>query len=251
MEQVPVIIPLGPYSKYGNRELKYLLRSMEAHLKGHGRIYLATVCPPDWLDVSKVTVVPVRDDGWGGKDQCLWEKTIRVIRDNGLDRFLWTADDACFMRDIHVDEIPKMFNRRSVEFFEQTKKAKWRNRVYKTFLWAKSRGVDLPWNFEVHAPQVFSGRRILDNLGGVDYLGGDGLTIYTGWRVLEGTWAECTVNQNDWKFTLELIDRKTLDLMPDGLIASKPLLGYNDAACDAGLLDRLERFFPNPSRYEV
>lgn len=241
-----VIIPLGNGSTHNNDELRYLLRSMEKNLKGYDRVFLVTQYCPDW--VQGVTVVDVPDKHTTNKDANLHEKTLETIRRYDVKRFVWLSDDNAFLTPINASEIPVLHNHRPNAYFYEQPTTKWRNRLRNTLDWAKSRGIELPHTYEVHCPQVFDGEALLKGMEGVDYVSQPGLTIYTTWRAVTDSW-QYSKNQPDYKWTFELPNDESILVMDEAELKSKPFLGYSDAGA-ANVLKRLEKMFPEPSKYE-
>lgn len=253
MTDIPLLIPLGSGSSHGDDELRYLLRSVERNVSGLERIYLMTTCKPHWLreDWSKggIVVVPVKDTYTDNKDANLHSKTLHTLAAYDIDRFAWTADDACFMKPIRLEDIPVIHNHRDNGLFYQKDAGRWKKRVRNTLDWAKARGVELEHNFEAHCPQCFDGRLLLERMNGVDYMSQPGLTIYTTWRVMTDSWRD-SHDQREWKQTFELEIDERPRTMSDEELCSKAFIGYSDAGVRAGILDRLRRHFPEKSKYE-
>ena len=243
---IPILIPLGTGSNSDNDELKILLRSIEKNVSNLDKIYLITTAKPDWLiDTDDIVIVPIRDRWTDNKDANLFDKVHTTIAKYNLDQFCFCADDNAFMQPIDLTAIPTLHNHRDLEWFMKNVGGKWTRRVKDTLLWAKSRGVELPYNFECHAPQIFNGQAILQGMQTVDYIARP-LTIYTAWRAVTDTWHNST-DQRDFKNTYEIAlydDYKQDDL------TSKPFIGYSDSTFLNGLRERLFKVFGEKSHYE-
>lgn len=236
-----VVIPLGNGSRNGDMELRMLLRSMEKNLKGYGRAILVTPCCPDWIDRRRVEVLDVPDAYSNNKDANLHRKVLEAIRRYGIRSFVFCADDNAFLSPVEASEIPVLHSHRPLEAFRDGDGI-WRKRVWNTVKWAKGIGIDLPHAYECHAPQLFDGQGILEGMNGVDYVAQPGLTIYTTWRAVTGTWKD-SVDQRGWKQTLEMpMDDCVLDW-------GKAFLGYNDATATK-VIASLEGVFSEKSIYE-
>ena len=237
---IPILVPLGNGSRFGNDELRILLRSIDRNVVDAGTVYLMTEHCPEWVD--NVVVVPLGDPYTSNKDANLHYKTLTTIERHGIGRFCWCADDNVFMRPMRLEGMPVVHNHRSYKYFcENNPESRWRARIRNTFEWAVSRGVFLEHNFEGHVPQLFDGQALVKGMHGVDYTTQPGLTIYTTWRVVTDTWHE-SVDQNEVKTTVEtnFIDYKF----------DKPFLGYNDLGFGSGLREKLLAMFPERSRFE-
>lgn len=242
-----VIVPLGNGSKIGNMELRMLLRSIDVNLKDHGRIFLATHYAPDWVNQDYVTVVDIDDGYKGNKDANLHRKTLETIRRFGIEKFVWCADDNCFMQPVKALEIPDLHTGRGVDSFQGT--GRWHVRVRNTFKWAKEHGTDVKYCHEVHVPQLFNGQALLEAMRKVDYMSDPGLTIYTTWRVALGT-CDNAVDCTPYRVTVENNANDALSRHTDDTLKDKMMLCYADPAVNAGLMNNLSRIFPHKSRFE-
>ena len=243
-----VIIPLGRGGTGDNTELRYLLRSIDAHLKNYGRVFLATDCAPDWLS-DAVTIVEAGDIYSDNKDANLHRKILRVLDKYEVGDFVFCADDNCFMQDIAAGAIPTLVNGKPRPNFEGENLSKWQKRVKHTLEWADSQGAHLEHHYEVHCPQLFHGAALREKLAKVDYVAQPGLTIYTCWRVLTDTWRDA-LPQAQYKTTMENECGETLAAMTDAQLCARPFLGYNDGGVKCGMLNRLARLFPEKARFE-
>jgi hypothetical protein len=243
-----IIIPLGRGSTSDNAELRFLLRSIDAHLKNYGRVFLATDCAPDWLS-DEVTVVEVKDIYSDNKDANLHHKILKVLDKHDVGDFVFCADDNCFLQDIAAAAIPALANGKARASFEGDSLSKWQRRVRNTLEWADGQGAKLEHHCECHCPQLFHGALLRERLPKVDYTAQPGLTIYTTWRVLTDTWRGA-LPQAQYKTTMENECGETLARMSDAELCARPFLGYNDGGVTGGLLDRLARIFPSKSRFE-
>lgn len=246
---IPILIPLGEGSKSNNDELRILLRSIDKNVSGLDRVFLITTNKPDWIveDINErgLTVVELQDKHDSNKDANLFDKIHATLMIYDIDRFCFCADDNLFAQPTDLNSIPVLHNHRNYDWFATNVGGKWRERVKNTFDWALSKGINLPYNYECHAPQIFSGRKIIDGMQGVNYVAKP-LTIYTAWRVASDSWRG-SKDQRDFKNTYEigLYDNfKTDDL------ESKQFVGYSDATFLNGLRERLFELFGEKSRYE-
>lgn len=127
----------------------------------------------------------------------------------------------------------------------------WRERMRNTLEWAERQGFRLECNYDCHAPQLFDGGRILAGMdrAEAEFVTRPGLCIYTVWRVLEGVPA--SLPQASFKTGFNGECAETLQAMSDADLCARPLLGYNDGFVVGGGLERLQRLFPEPCKYEV
>lgn len=238
----PVIIPLGEGSTHNNAELRFLLRSLERNALDLGEVYVASTCPPEWLQGA--CVVPIPDTHAHCKDANLVDKTLRVIERCKLDSFAWCADDNAIVQPVRLAEIPLLYNERVRKDFNNG--SKWHRRVLNTFAWADSLGVPLEHSFESHAPQFFADAQTLaQRMRRTPYAKGDGLTIMSAFRVAMGK-TTGGLPQSRWKDTYE----KECEEAVKAATFGKPFVGYNDGGINCGILERLEELFPQKSRFE-
>lgn len=242
-DKVDVIIPLGGGSPHDNEELRLLLRSIERNALGVGNVYIATTEPPEWLS-DEVTVVPITDAHTDCKDANLIDKVLGVIEKHNVKRFVFCADDNCFVKPTRLDSIPLLYNPHIREHFRTG--GTWHNRVLHTFAWADGRGIRLEHHFDTHAPQYFRDAATLaERMRQVDYKSGAGLTIMTAFRVVMGE-VEHALPQGDWKETYEHQCEDNARFTD----FEKPLIGYNDRGFETCLRARLFAMFAEKSRFE-
>lgn len=235
--QVPVLMPLGTGSCDDNNELRICLRSMERHCRNMGRLYIATTSPPDWLDQTKCTVVPIPDKRQN-KDANIIDKMVGIIRKHGIKgRWVFNTDDQIFLKDCDLNAIPVVGNGRTRENLGE---GGWYDRVRATFDLCEQRGTPLTCHMDAHTPQPFDAS-VAELLEGVDYNTGNGYTICTLFYGLSDRRPD--VMQKDIKHTIQNAeDAAKCDF-------TKTYLGFNDEGYRA-LKDKLFERFPEKSIYE-
>ena len=246
--RIDILIPLGNGTFDNNNELKILLRSIDKHVKDLGRIYLITTGVPKFVNTDVVQVVPIEDTYEHNKDANLHKKVLETIRKFGIKDFVFCADDNAFLQDVRLASLPKLHNSRGIDRFPADGSI-WQQRMRHTFEWSKERGVELPYNFECHAPQRFDGQRLIEKMNGVDYESLPGLTIYTTWRVVLDDW-QGSQHQNTYKWTFDNAVDETPRTIDDAHLCSKMFVGYSDAGVQAGITTRLLKHFSEPCRFE-
>lgn len=239
-----IIIPLSKESRNDNIELRMLLRSIEQNAGNVGTIYIATMFAPEWLDKTKVVVVPIKDSFLSNKDANLHKKILEVIGRYNVGKFVFSADDNAFLQKIDLESLPITHNSRGIQQLRQNNK--WENRVVNTLRFGEKRGIRLNCNFESHCPMEFDGQKILSGMKGVDYASQPGLTICTCWKIVSNACADIGVEQSTVKVTMESAESTSRSLV-DG----KLFLGYNDNALQNGLKQKLLKLFPHKSKYEL
>ena len=243
-DPIDIIICLGNGSSHGNDELRILLRSMERNVSGIRRVFLATHYAPSWLDTSRLAVIDIDDIYLDNKDANLHRKTLEVVARFNVGRFCWLSDDVVFLKLIALQDIPILSGVKSCAEFRPDKI--WTRRLCHTFDFARSLGADIRHSYEVHAPQVFDGRLLLERMRGVDYTSQPGLTIFTAWRAVCGQIGLPDEQPfTTWKETLSTSEAAVNAKL------DRPFAGYNDDAFDVvGFRDRLFRMFNEKSSYE-
>ena len=250
-DEIPILCPLGTGSKSNNDELRILLRSIEKNAIGMSKFYLMTTHAPDWLKPNeRLEIVPLEDPPLCKDAVLIWKTLMTIKRKNITGDFVWVADDNVFMQPVDIRTIPPIHNHRPNSIFYKEPQTIWRKRVRHTLEWAKSKGIELQHQFECHAPQRFSTDLIVKNENDQEWMYDDtGLTITTYFRVISDTWRN-SEDQTKWKQTYEL-PMEEIRTMKKEDFCTKPFLGYSDCGVQAGLLDRLEEIFPEPSQWEV
>src|SRR5688572_16798874 len=107
---VDVVIPLGAQSRWGNSELKYMLRSMEKYLSNYKHVYIVGECP-DWVKNVKYVFMPDQLT----KTQNIMEK-LRVacnIPELSED-FLYTQDDLFLLMKESADIYPNYMSNKKM-----------------------------------------------------------------------------------------------------------------------------------------
>lgn len=235
-----IIIPLGNGSEYDNDELRILLRSIERNAKGLKRVIIASQYCPQWVDREQVTVLEIADALKHNKDGNLEYKVLQAIQRCDVRRFTFCADDNVFVMPVTLSAIPKMHTGRGRQ--EGVSSNNWWARMARTFDFLASRGVDMPFDMESHAPQTFDGQRLLTAMNGVDYYQeGAGYNIMTLFRGVMGDTE--AVFCGDYKETAST-EEQGGKLRYDRLF-----LGYTDAGF-AGCRRELFRMFNTKSKFE-
>ena len=241
---VDIIIPLGPGSKAGNAELRILLRSLEKHGRGIGRILLVTDCAPAWLVPGNgLEVVPCKDTYAHNKDANLFLKLIAGMNLATTPDIVWTCDDCALLQPLDFATLPPIYSTRPYRDFK--KEGKWHKRMRMTMKELRL----FNWHFDTHTPQRWNVEAARAAIATIPYTLSRGRCINTATmgrihgtkEVPAGAW-----KQGDVKETCEKEETgkaATLD---------KLFVAYNDAGfIEGGLWGRLVEAFPSPSRWEA
>ena len=246
--KIDVIIPLGNGSRFDNRELRILLRSIAANCTDVGRVFLATQYCPQWVNRSAVTVVDIPDKATDNKYANLIDKVLAVIERHRVERFAFAADDNAIMRPCELKHIPLLHERSRSKF---TPDSKWQRRALHTFEYFDARGVSPDNTFDPHCPQYFpDAQGLLSAMQDIDYHTQPGLTVMTAFRCAQND-IYGSFHASNVKLTFEGECKKKVAAATTEYLTSRLFVGYNDDGAAAGLLDKLEVIFPERSRYET
>lgn len=231
-----IVIPLGNGSGFDNQELRFALRSVEKFVQDCGQIWIVSDCAPDWL--QNVRILPVPDRHRHNKDANLFDKLIFAAKMPEMsETFVFLSDDQVFLRPFKAEKARTVFNARGPEFFAASR-LKWHRRMANTFAFLKSRGVDLPYNFDAHVPVVYR-KTDFAVLQGINYTAAPGFCINTLLCGLLKRRGE--LPQNALKATAEG------NKEPDFFL--KMFLGYNNGGFPK-VREKLLEWFPEKSKFE-
>ena len=106
MDTVDILYVIGTGSMNKNAEIKYSLRTLEAHCKGVGRVVISGDIP-NFIG-RKATLVPCHDTSVYGKHWNMLHKIKEGIVKGKLDRpFLFSCDDHFFTADTDLRKWPQ------------------------------------------------------------------------------------------------------------------------------------------------
>jgi hypothetical protein len=96
-----IVIALGTGSRWMDNELRYALRSIEKHLKGHtGRILLIGQ-KPKWVKNVDYYDIP---DVPGRKNFSIFQKILTGCEMTNTEDFIFWNDDHFLLKDLHVNQ---------------------------------------------------------------------------------------------------------------------------------------------------
>lgn len=161
---IDLLIPLGTGSLYDNYELRYSLRSVEAHLKNIGNIYIVGECPA-WLD--NFIHIPFKEQWHASKN--IMQKILMACHHPWLsDNFLFWNDDFFCIADIDAELYP-YYHRGSLEDVLEKNKGNWYlEYVTATIDELKARNLKMN-NFDLHVPIIYNKRKFMDVMSHYDF----------------------------------------------------------------------------------
>lgn len=241
---VDVLIPLGNGSKFNNSELRFALRSIARNVSDLGRVFVATVYPPDWL--QGVEIVPIPDLHLFNKDANLFDKILRVCQLTDIsDEFLVWSDDQVALKPVDLTKL-NIYNRRNLDYF--TKKTdKWSGRMINTLTFLRSQGIELNYNWDSHTPHLYRKEEVIRILESVNYADLPGYCLDT---LLCGMMKRPPeISQDDVKYNAEKEEQANQTKLID-VKEHFSWIGYNDTGFRAGVYEWLSREFCGQSRFE-
>lgn len=236
-----VLIPLAPTSPNNFLELRLALRSLE-QCTDVGTVYIITTAKIYWLQNAKI--VTIDDPFTDNKDKNLIRKIHLTLQQHPeIQDFVLFTDDYIITRPISLNDIPDVYNNRTLDNLRSAKNTKWQNRLKFTLTVMRAMGKDVSCNWDSHTPLRLNREKVLDGLAEFDYTsGGANFTLCTFLANLCDKTKENGVLQDLVKSTCES-STFTVDW-------NKLLIGYNDAAFNNGLKEILLNKFNKKSIYE-
>lgn len=233
-----IVIPLGTGSKWGDKELRYTLRSVEKHLSGYGEVFIIGECPA-WL--QNVIHIPATDgDKTYEKERNIFNKIMIACADERVtDDFLFMNDDHFLLQDYSAYKFPYYAHGFLSDYL--SRQDQYQNTLKNTL---EHFGDHL--YFDIHCPIVYnkSAFRVINELWTwPDKWGYCIKTLYCLFIAgANGLKAECVP------------DLKISDAFPSSkikeLIASRPWFSMNNRAREGGMLAVLQELYPNKSKFE-
>ena len=236
-----ILIPLAATSNNGFLELKIALRSI-AQCSDVGNIYIITQAKIPWL--KNVIVVPIDDPFTDNKDKNLIRKVHLTLQQYPeIKDFVLFTDDYVITKPVSLNDIPDVYNSRTLANLRSVNNTKWQNRLKFTLSIMQLMGKDVSCNWDSHTPMRFNSEKILNGLENIDYLsGGANFTLCTLLANLCDKTKENGVLQDTVKSTCESQHFR--------IEWDKLFVGYNDSAFLHGLKEVLLARFPDKSIYE-
>ena len=242
-----IVIPLaghGHGSRWGDKELRYALRSVEKHLSGYGEVFIIGYCPP-WL--QNVVHIPATDgDKTYEHERNIFNKIMLACKDERVsDTFLFMNDDHFLLQDFSFNGItpfPFYYEGCLKDYLSRTDPYK--QTIQNTIDWLG------PYNlyFDVHCPMTINTRWFPQATAMLDWLKKWGYCIKTVYAKYVAETATFPPNPR------EIADLKIRDVLPSSkireLIAGRPWFSMSDRAREGGMEVVLQELYPTKSKYE-
>lgn len=211
-----------------NIELRYCLRSIEKYLTGIGDIYIVGD-KPDWL--QNVLHIPAEDiPGNQWKELNLYNKISIAIKTRRLsENFLYLHDDHFLQQHYQADKFPCYYS------------PKWEGTgPYWDTIRNTERLLGQVNNFDIHCPMLINGKVFLEDIGKLDWTKWWGYCIKTSYVYLSNYPCDRTL----------IGDCKIREGNPRYQIQGRPWFSTDDRAISQQLINLLQEFYPEPSKYE-
>lgn len=225
-------------SVWGDLELRYSLRSLEANFPNLGRVFLVGH-KPAWA--TNVVWLPAEDAHRRNKDANLIDKVRLACRSGVSSTFLRLSDDQCILRPWDGLEA---YHAGEATASPGAEGGKWWRRMDLTCQYLKQRGRPT-YFYDTHTPQPVDRAAFLRVMGAANYQHPPGFCINTLYH-----------NSVDIPRTIIGARKASFD-RPTNLprlrsrTARKTFLGYSEPATNQTMVDFLQTLFPTPSKYEL
>lgn len=236
---IDVVYVLGRGSIWGDKEIRYSLRSIEKHLKEYRDVYIVGHLPNFLQGVRYISF----NDPHHCKETNIYGKVLRACQEASIsDDFLFFNDDHFLISDFVAKDFPFYYKG---DLRQSSKRLRYghgyKAAIDNTYRALQNRGLPSK-NFDSHCPIVYNKKFILDNL--VSYDWSTKVTfilksLYANTKLIDGERQhDCKVNsQHD-------IDKLKI------MIRSKNVFSMGNGAIGPPMLQLLEELYPTPSRWE-
>lgn len=236
-----IVIPLVKNgSRWGDKELRYALRSVEKHLTGYGDIFIIGYCPP-WL--QNVIHIPATDgDKIYEKERNIYSKILLACEDKRVSEdFLFMNDDHFLLQDFEAAKFP---------FYSYGFLSDYLHRVdpYQQTLQNTFDLIGDHLFFDIHCPILYKKSNFIamNELSLVDWSKKWGCAIKTLYSYF--------LSSIDGLRTESFPDLKICDPLSSNkikeLITMRPWFSMDNHAREGGIETVLQELYPNKSKYE-
>lgn len=168
-----IVIPYQHGNKPKDRfGLRYMLRSLEKHLKCDFDVHIYGDKKPEWIkDVRFIEVerhypnyLLQLNSGIPSYENFIdvWNKLVKASDDSFLgDNILWTYDDVILLKDLTEDDLTVTvgYNKETEVSAKTRQKSKWGRTINSAVSLLLEKGYPV-YNYETHLPRYFSRRRL-------------------------------------------------------------------------------------------
>ena len=155
MTEINVLYIVGNGSLYGDKELRYSLRSLDKFGQNVGRLFITGECP-DFIDKEKITFLPELDIGCRSINH--WWKVDQTFRKTDIgDRALLMYDDIFFCKPVDLSCYPWRWRGMLPEYPE---KSQYRKMLFNTHEWLFKRSYPV-FNYCMHQPCIYEKEKFL------------------------------------------------------------------------------------------
>lgn len=241
-----VLYVLGSGSRWGNRELRYSLRSVAAHLKDVGKVYVVGD-DPGFLskEVKFIKVHELHDPKLNPAGNII-NKVLAACKAGLSGTFLLMNDDFLFTKDVKGAFLPLYhkgkFSDYPKSYFTDTN---YRLRMGKTFRILEQQGIDA-LNFGIHVPMPMHRDVLVKMLDNINWQEGVGISLRTVYGNLNAGLHGGVVQAKDPNIKSHLSRGEI-----EAVAAKLGLLSYNDHGLNRELKDWIRTRWAEMSRYEA
>ena len=151
-----IVIPLGKGSKWANNELRYCLRSVEAHLKNFGKLFIVGEFP-DWLNSEAMHIPQPFSSGNAARNIAM--NLLEACRDERLsEKFAYLNDEYFLTSQIDATDYPA-FYKCDLSHTLKINHTDYRRHVRITLDTLKVQGFGT-LNFDCHYPTIFEKQKL-------------------------------------------------------------------------------------------
>jgi len=259
---VDIVIPLGNGSKWNNNELKYAIRSIEKFVKNYRNIYIIGKCP-DWLtslninskiykDVinskniispyNKKFIIHVPFGDTSYKTDNIRNKILEACRTKEIsNNFFFTNDDIFFTKTIDVINYPYYYDKNLIDIIKDKNIDSYLTSLNNTYITLIKQDQPVK-HYDIHCPIIYNKDKFKLIINSNNWNLRYGFTIkslYSNTLKVEGK------KINDFKI------RKPLNLGEiNKQLYGKSLFSIDDDAINIHLIEKLEKLYPEKSKYE-
>ena len=246
MMGVDVLYVLGSGSRWGNRELRYSLRSVAAHLKDVGRVWVVGD-DPGFLskEVRFIRMMDMYPPKLNPAANIIG-KVLAACKAGLSDRFLLMNDDFLFTKDMKGADIPLYHKGKFSDYPDSYfKDTNYLLRMGKTFGILERQKIDA-YNFGIHVPMPMDKGALVRVLSALNWQEGVGISLRAMYGNLNVKLHNGVVQAKDVNINKHLT-RAEIEAVAGRL----GMLSYNDMGLNRAMKDWIRTRWPEKSKYEA